>query len=105
MLWRRSQTFKVKTLNDYLCDVSSFCGWLVTMDRIQSNPLARIGRMASKSEEEEERRAFTSEEFKRLCAVSESRAFIYKLTLFTGLRRNEVCFGEMSGKTRMAKPS
>jgi integrase len=91
MFWRRGQSLKAKTLNDYLCDVSSFLGWLVKMERLASNPLAKVERVKPKEgEEEEERRAFTHEEFNRLCAVSGPRTLIYQLTLFTGMRRDEV---------------
>jgi integrase len=91
MLWRRGQSLKAKTLNDYLCDVSSFLGWLVKLERLASNPLAKVERVKPKEgEEEEERRAFTHDEFKRLCAVSGPRALIYQITLFTGMRRDEV---------------
>jgi integrase len=91
MFWRRGQSLKAKTLNDYLCDVSSFLGWLVKMERLVLNPLAKVRRVKPRQgEEEEERRAFTHEEFKRLCAVSGPRALIYQLTLYTGMRRDEV---------------
>lgn len=91
MVWRRSQDHKAKTLNDYLTDASSFLGWLVSLDKLASNPLAKVERVNKKDdEEEEERRAFTREEFDRLCAVSGPRALVYQLTLYTGMRRNEV---------------
>ncbi len=91
MLWRRGQSLKAKTLNDYLCDVSSFLGWLVKLERLASNPLVKVDRVSPKEgEEDEERRALTHEEFERLCSVSGPRTLIYQLTLFTGMRRNEV---------------
>ncbi len=90
-LWRRYQPHKAKTLNDYRSDISSFLDWLVKLERLASNPLSKVERVAAKEgEKEEERRAFTHEEFQRLCAVSGPRALIYQLTLFTGMRRNEV---------------
>jgi integrase len=91
MQWRRGQDLKAKTLNDYLCDVSSFLGWLVRLERLASNPLVKVGRVTRKDgEEDEERRAFTREEFEHLCSVSGPRALIYRLTLYTGMRRGEV---------------
>ena len=91
MFCRRGQPHKAKTLNDYYCDVASFLGWLVKLERLASNPLKKVQRVKPKEgEEEEERRAFTHEEFERLCAVSGPRTLIYQLTLFTGMRRDEV---------------
>jgi hypothetical protein len=58
MVWRRGKKLKVKTLNDYLTDVSSFFGWLVKMDRLGKNPLLKVEKIARKEEEEEKRRAF-----------------------------------------------
>jgi integrase len=90
MHWRRNQTHKAKTLNDYLTDVFSFLKWQVKLDRLASNPLAAVEKVSRNEEEEEVRRAFTKEEFDRLCEVSGPRALIYRVTLFAGLRRAEV---------------
>lgn len=90
MQWRRAQTLKAKTLNEYLSDASSFLRWLVKHEHLVSNALAKVGKIARNEEEEEIRRAFTQLEFARLCSVSGPRALIYQLTLFTGMRRAEV---------------
>jgi len=90
MTWRRGKNLKVKTLNDYLTDVSSFFGWLVKMDRLGKNPLSKIEKIARKEDEEEKRRAFTRGEFTLLRRVSGPRSLIYTLAVYAGLRRAEI---------------
>ena len=91
MSWRRIQKLRGKTLNDYLCDVRAFLQWLVELDRLPVNPFGKnVPRVSCDGEEPEVRRAFPTAEFDRLCAVSGPRTLIYQLTLFCGLRRNEV---------------
>jgi integrase len=90
MAWRRGKDLKVKTLNDYLTDVSSFFGWLVKMDRLGKNPLSKVEKIARKEDEEEKRRAFTRDEFERLRKIDGSRSLIYTLAVYTGLRRAEI---------------
>lgn len=92
MAWRRRNDLdlKVKTLNDYLTDVSSFFGWLVKMGRLGSNPLSSVVKIARKEEEEEKRRAFTRDEFDRLRKVSSPRSLIYTIAVYAGLRRAEI---------------
>ncbi len=89
MIWRRGQNLKGKTLNDYLSSVGSFFQWLVDLERLERNPMTKVPPVSTDGEEPEERRAFTTVEFDRLCAVSGKRTIVYQLTLFCGLRRDE----------------
>lgn len=98
MAWRRGQDLKVKTLNDYLTDVSSFFGWLVKMDRLVKNPLSKVEKIARNEEEEEKRRAFTRDEFARLRKVSGPRRLIYTIAVYAGLRRAEIAALQWGGR-------
>ena len=89
--WRRANGHLVaKTRNDYLASVSGFLEWLVRLGRLQSNPLAKVGKVDEKGDEKRKRRAFTPDELKRLCAVSDWRGLVYLTAAYTGLRRNEI---------------
>ena len=89
--WRRANGhLGAKTRNDYLASVKGFLEWLVGLDRLQSNPLRKVGKVQEKGDEKRQRRAFTLDELKRLCAGSDWRGLIYLTAAFTGLRRNEI---------------
>ena len=91
LAWRRANGHLVaKTRNDYLASTSGFLEWLVKLDRLPSNPLGKIGKVEEKGDEKRKRRAFTPDEFKRLCAVSGPRTLVYLTAAYTGLRRNEL---------------
>ncbi len=91
LAWRRANGHLVaKTRNDYLASVNGFIDWLVKLDRLGSNPLAKIGKVQEKGDEKRKRRAFTPDEFKRLCAVSGRHKLVYLTAAYTGLRRNEL---------------
>ena len=91
LTWRRANGHLVaKTRNDYLASVKGFLEWLVSLDRLAANPLRKVGKVQEKGDEKRQRRAFTPDELKRLCAVSDWRGLIYLTAAFTGLRRNEI---------------
>jgi integrase len=89
MAWRRAQPLKVKTLNDYLSDVTSFFGWLVKIDRLPFNPLRKVEKIARNEEEEEQRRALTHSEIEALRRESGPRSTLYTVCVYAGLRRKE----------------
>jgi integrase len=90
MGWRRVQCLKAKTLNDYLTDISSFLGWLVKLERLGTNPLAKVEKIARNEAQEEQRRAFTHDQISRLRTVSGARATLYTVALFGGVRRGDL---------------
>ena len=59
-------------------------------DRVESNPLRRVGKVERKGHERVKRRAFTDEEMERLLAVSGPYALGYLCAVNTGLRRKEL---------------
>ena len=91
LAWRRDQSnLTAKTLNEYRGAALAFLKWLVAQDRLEANPLARIGKIDGRNDPKRERKAYGEEELHRLVAVSGQRAIIYKTAFYTGLRRNEL---------------
>ncbi len=90
--WRAAEQrrgVKAKTLNEYLCHVRSFLGWLEERQMIQVNPLRILKPL--RVVREDSKRAFTLEELRQLVkAAPPSRASQYILAAYTGLRRAEL---------------
>jgi len=91
-----------QTSNHYLGALKSFCRWMVLERRAAENPLTHLRMMNAKAERRRVRRELSIEERRRLIAAAESsnviiygmagrdRAALYRLTLSTGLRWNEL---------------
>ena len=88
--WRSKATGSAKTLNGYLNAASSFCSWLVKTKRMADNPLRHIERINTAGKATYERRALSLAEVKLLIEVSEARASVYVVAVYTGLRRQEL---------------
>jgi integrase len=89
--WRANQkNFSPKTLNEYLNAASSLFSWMERNDRVESNPLRRVGKVERKGYERVKRRSFTDEEMERLLAASGLHALGYLFAVNTGLRRKEL---------------
>jgi integrase len=90
-LWRANQQeFSAKTLNEYLNAVSSLFNWMERNDRLESNPLRRVGKVERKGYETVKRRSFTNDELRRLLAVAGPYGLGYLVAVNTGLRRKEL---------------
>jgi integrase len=90
-LWRASQKeFSQKTLHEYQNAISSLFAWMERNDRLESNPLRRVGKVERKGHEKVKRRSFTNEEMRRLLAVAGLYALGYLAAVNTGLRRKEL---------------
>jgi integrase len=59
-------------------------------DRLESNPLRRVGRVERKGHETVKRRSFTNDEMHRLLAVAGHYGLGYLAAVNTGLRRKEL---------------
>jgi integrase len=91
-----------RTYNHYLQSVEQFGLWLVSTRRLAANPVGGIGRLNAEVDVRHRRRALTPEEFSKLiqsarnsdeliqCYDGETRARIYLLSYYTGLRRGEL---------------
>jgi len=88
--WRSEQTMAPKTLNEYLNAICNLLNWMVTMERIERNPLERVVRVETRGKERVRRRAFSDDELQRLIAVCGPRRTIYLTAAYTGLRRGEL---------------
>jgi integrase len=90
-LWRANQReFSQKTLHEYQNAASSFFVWMERNDRLESNPLRKVGKVERKGFETVHRRAFSDEEMQRLLAVAGTYALGYLAAVNTGLRRKEL---------------
>jgi integrase len=90
-LWRANQKeFSQKTLHEYQNAASSLFGWMERNDRLDSNPLRRVGKVERKGHETVKRRSFTNDEMCRLLAVAGLYGLGYLAAVNTGLRRKEL---------------
>lgn len=90
------------TYNHYVQAIDSFCKWMLLTQRITSNPLVSLERLNAQVDIRRKRRALTADEVALLvqsaresgeeiqCYDGETRARIYILAYFTGLRRQEL---------------
>ena len=80
-----------KTRNHYLAAARSFCRWAVRRRRTDAQPLADVSPVETAGQLRRERRSLTEEEVTRLLAAVPPRHQLgYRLTLLTGLRRDEL---------------
>jgi len=79
-----------KTINDFTSLAKQFADWLVEIECIESNPLARIQPIKRNGTQTFERRAFTTEELRCLVLASGPRGIVYLFAAHTGLRRAEI---------------
>jgi integrase len=90
-LWRANQKkFSQKTLHEYQNAASSLFAWMERNDRLESNPLRRVGKVERKGYEKVKRRSFTNEEMQRLLAAAGLYGLGYLAAVNTGLRRKEL---------------
>jgi len=95
------KNLSVQTSNFYLQAAQSFCRWMVLNRRAGESPLAHLQQMNVKVDRRHDRTAFEVEEVQRLLAATcrgperfgmdgRERGLLYRLTVETGLRRNEL---------------
>jgi len=85
----RQSGMAAKTQNEYLAAAKTFCNWCVRTRRLASNPLTSVVKTRD-VEKTYQRRALTLEEAKRLLGVAGSRGLVYRMAIYTGLRRSEL---------------
>jgi integrase len=89
--WRANQKeFSQKTLHEYQNAVSSLLAWMERNDRLESNPLRRVGKVERKGFETVKRRSFSDDEMRRLLGVAGLYGLGYLAAFYTGLRRKEL---------------
>ena len=99
---RDERNLGAKTYNHYLQALDAFGNWLYKTRRALSNPFRGIDRMNAEADIRRKRRALTQNEVVQLvasarnsgvsiqCFDGETRARIYIISYFTGLRRQEI---------------
>lgn len=88
--WRAASALSPKTLNDRLGAVSTFLNWAERQRYIPANPLRHVGKVTS-AQSGCYRRSLSLHEIERLLRCSHpSRAWIYLVIIYTGLRRHEL---------------
>ena len=91
----------VQTSNFYLQAIQSFCRWMVRNRRASESPVTHLKRMNVKVDRRHDRTAFEVYEVRRLLAAAHGgperfgmagheRTLLYRLTVETGMRANEL---------------
>ncbi len=100
--WCAKEKLGRRTYNHYIQSIDGFCNWMVLTRRMSRNPLLGMERLNVEVDIRRKRRALTAEEVVKLvqsardsgeeiqCFDGETRARIYILAYFTGLRRREL---------------
>jgi integrase len=100
--FRKEPRFGHRTYNHYLQTISGFCNWCVDTGRLLKNPLRQMESLNAEVDVRHARRALTADEITKLVDSArtskvciqkydgETRARIYLMAYFTGLRRNEL---------------
>lgn len=90
-----------QTSNFYLQALASFCRWMIQNRRASDNPVAHLSRLNVKVDRRHDRTSLEVDEVRRLLGTTTAgperfgmggpeRALLYKLTVETGLRANEI---------------
>ena len=90
--WRASSDRAVKTLNEYLTDISGFVKWLNRHGFWDQDPIKDIERLRTAGRERRKRRSLSVEEFNGLVTNTSEvgRRIAYMTAFYTGLRKNEI---------------
>jgi integrase len=90
VVWRATLKCAAKTKKEYQISLNAFLNWLVSIDRIASNPLAKVESVPTRGRQVRQYRAFTVDELSRLFAVAGKRRLAYQMLFYTGQRKSEV---------------
>ena len=88
--FRARQTISLRARKEYQVSLNAWLNWLVRMEKIPANPLAKVDHLDVKGKGVRPARAFTDEEITALLVVAGSRRLVYLTLLYTGLRKMEV---------------
>jgi integrase/recombinase XerD len=88
--WRASLEVSPKTKKEHHLSANAFLNWLVQMDRLMVNPLAKVPHVETRGKQVRPCRAFTEDELRRLFAVAGRSRLAYQMLLYTGQRKSEV---------------
>jgi integrase len=100
-LRNNGEGISAQTSNFYLQCFKQFCKWMVQDQRAAESPVTHLNGLNVKVDRRHDRRALGVDEFRRLlaattkapkrfCMTGPERAMLYRLTVETGLRANEL---------------
>lgn len=90
MRWRAASPWSPKTRKEYQTSINAFLNWLVRVDRLLVNPLAKVDRVDIRGKGVRLSRALSLEEMVALAQVApERRRMAYLFLAYTGARKNE----------------
>lgn len=88
--WRAGLALSPKSKKEFHLSANAFLNWLVQMDRLMVNPLAKVPHVETRGKQVRPCRAFTEDELQRLFAIAGRRRLAYQMLLYTGQRKSEV---------------
>lgn len=88
--WRGKLNRSAKTIKEYQLSMGAFLNYLVRVERLERNPLAKIEHVETRGKQVRPYRAFTEDELRKLFAVAGPRLLVYQTMLYTGQRPEEV---------------
>lgn len=103
--WRARFKGSAKTAKEYQISLNAFLNWLIEVERLERNPLAKLEHIETRGKQVRPYRTYTEAEIRSLLgAVSRERRMAYLMLLYTGQRMSEIAalvvedltFGERS---------
>ena len=88
--WFSKLTTSAKTNREYQLSARAFLNWLVRMELLERNQLAKLDLVSSRGREVRPSRAFTDEELKALFALANTRTLFFQTLFYTAGRVAEV---------------
>jgi integrase len=88
--WFATLTTSAKTNREYQLSARAFLNWLMRIERLARNPLAKLDLVSARGREVRPYRAYTDDELRALFALEGERTLFYETLLYTGARKSEV---------------
>jgi integrase len=79
-----------RSVNQHRATFVAFAAWCVVNGRLPSNPLKLLPKQDERRDRRHVRRAFSEEELSRLFRSKKGRGDVYRIAVFTGLRKGEL---------------
>ncbi len=97
--WFAGLTTSAKTNREYQLSARAFLNWLVRMELLERNPLAKLDLVSSRGREVRPSRAFSDDELRALFALANTRTLFFQALFYTGARVAEVaalCWADLT---------
>lgn len=86
----REAGLSARSVNQHRATFVAFAAWCVVNGRLPSNPLKLLPKKDERRDRRHVRRAFSEEELSRLFRSKKGRGDVYRIAVFTGLRKGEL---------------